>query len=94
MHNATGDKKIYTQLVHDHSLLLEQEELRKNLTRTFIDDINGVIQCIFGNAELFKLKYAHKLNKEAANYLHKIEGNSEKLFDLLNTFRAAVHPDK
>ena len=93
MSNTAVDKKIYEQLSHDHSQLCEQEELRESLTRKYIQHINGMIQCILGNAELLKVKYTHKLNREAADYLHKIEGNSESIINLLAEFQQIIHSD-
>ncbi len=93
MHNTAVDKKKYEQLCHDHSQLREQEELRENLTRKFIQHINGIMQCILGNAELLKVNYAHKLNRDTANYLHKIEGNSESIISLLGEFQQTIHSD-
>jgi signal transduction histidine kinase len=93
MHNTAVDKKIYEQLSHDHSQLREQEELREHLTKIFVQHLSGMMQCILGNAELLKVKYAHKLNREAADYLHKIESNSEDLINLLNEFQNTTHSD-
>jgi len=93
MHNTAVDKIIYEQLSHDHSQLRQQEELRENQTEILIQHIDGIMQSILGNAELLKLKYAHKLNPEAADYLHKIEGNSENIIDLLTEFQQTIHSD-
>ncbi len=93
MHNTAVNKKIYEQLYHDHAQLLEQEALRKNMTEIFMQHINGIMQSTLGNVELLKVKHAHKLNRDAMDYLHKIEGNSEKLVNLLYEFQETIHAD-
>ncbi len=94
MNIGSSDKKHYEKLFQENSQLRKQEEIREDLTKAFIQNINGILQSIMGNAELLKLKHTYELNRETVDYLHKIEKNSEHLLNLLNTFQDTIQSDK
>jgi uncharacterized protein YwbE len=62
----------------------------QELTQGFLHSMGGVVQAILGNSELLKIKYAHKLNREAMDHLHKIEENSDDLVRLLREFQRTI----
>lgn len=92
--NAIAGKKMYDQSHDNKYHLYLNEELREKLINMFVHDTSGSLQSILGNAELLKLKNAHKLNSEAVGYLDKIEGNSRSLMDLFVKFRDAICSEK
>lgn len=93
MHVAKA-RKMIEQLMSDHFKLCEQSKLQESITRGFISDVDGIMQSILSNAELLKIRQAHKLNHEAMNYLRKIENNSENLIALLNRFQNTIHSEE
>lgn len=92
MHNGANDKNIFEQSTHKYTPTKESDELHLNSTRVFIHEMDGVVQSIVANAELLKLRYAHKLNREAVSYLQRIEENSYNLVNLFNSFQDTIPP--
>ncbi|MEN8199299.1 MAG: hypothetical protein ABFR63_04410 [Thermodesulfobacteriota bacterium] len=92
MEKTRTDMQRHEQLSHQHPQMQVQEGVKVDGATAFILEINGVTQCILGNTELLKIRHAHTLNHEAADYLLRIERHTKNLVELLNRFQKSIHP--
>lgn len=91
MQKGAKSKKHQGQLLYHGLQVPGKEQLNQDVVRLFFQDMGGVVQAIMGNAELLKVKFAHKLDRDAMAHLHKIEDSSEDLIRLLRTFQGTIN---
>lgn len=81
--NAIYTRKLYDQLQQSFEQLKELEALRDNLTHMIVHDMRSSLGSVLGFAQLLKASAKNKLDEREANFLNKVERNTNLLLDMV-----------